>query len=342
MEPDRKNLSNQDIETELTKLKRNGVTDNAILELVRSDYQHGLLPEEIAIYLEKNFDLSQRQFLSKVIRDQGAEVADAIAIEGANYFAMQVAIEYYEKGVPLERIAEYLKGNTSAYALKQIYVRVLNEIKEADEKVADVKEGLDKEYLEKVISEMKEIVININHNSERYDAMADKLDEIEVSKKAEHELETVKEQLQQVKAELEYTKKRLQKVQDSNIELSKELEEKEEALRNMEKRAQLPISYTPYHPQVAQTRVVYEPAKEKSQKAGLFRLLGRQEEKPERQDITRMVVSGQLKKEQLVQIKVAMERGLTDAQVSDLIQGNVSAEQMKEIIEIAVLENSIR
>lgn len=179
MEPDRKNLSNQDIETELTKLKRNGVTDNAILELVRSDYQHGLLPEEIAIYLEKNFDLSQRQFLSKVIREQGAEVADVIAIEGANYFAMQVAIEYYEKGVPLERIAEYLKGNTSAYALKQIYVRVLNEIKEADEKVADVKEGLDKEYLEKVISEMKEIVININHNSERYDAMADKLDEIE-------------------------------------------------------------------------------------------------------------------------------------------------------------------
>ena len=55
-----------------------------------------------------------------------------------------------------------------------------------------------------------------------------------------------------------------------------------------------------------------------------------------------MVVGEQLNKEQLVQIKVAMERGLTDAQVSDLIQGNVSAEQMKEIIEIAVLENSIR
>ena len=172
--------------------------------------------------------------------------------------------------------------------------------------------------------------------------MADKLDEIEVSKKAEHELATVKEQLEEMKAELEYTQKRLQKVQDSNIELSKELEEKEEELRNMEKRVQTSVSYTPHYPQVAQPRLVYEPAKEKSQKAGLFRLLGRQEEKPERQDITKMVVSGQLNKEQLVQIKVAMERGLTDAQVSDLIQGNVSAEQMKEIIEIAVLENSIR
>ena len=342
MEPERKNLSNQEIETELTKLKRNGVTDNALLELVRSDYQHGLLPEEIAIYLEKNFDHSKRQFLSKVIKEQGAEVADAIAIEGANYYAMQVAIEYYEKGVPLEQIAEHLKGNTSAYSLKQIYVRVLNEIKEADEKVADMKEGLDKEYLEKVISEMKEIVININHNSERYDAMADKLDELEVSKKAEHELEAVKEELEKVKAELEYTQKRLQKVQDSNMELSKQLEEKEEELRNMEKRVQDFVPYMSHYPQVSQPRSVYAPAREKPQKTGIFKLLGRQEDKSARQDITRMVVGGQLNKEQLVQIKVAMERGLTDAQVSDLIQGNVSAEQMKEIIEIAVLENSIR
>ena len=44
---------------------------------------------------------------------------------------------------------------------------------------------------------------------------------------------------------------------------------------------------------------------------------------------------------QLVQIKSAIEKGLTEGQLVELINNNVSAEKMKEIIEIAVLENSM-
>ena len=55
-----------------------------------------------------------------------------------------------------------------------------------------------------------------------------------------------------------------------------------------------------------------------------------------------MVASGELSKEQLAKIKVAMEKGLTEEQLLSLIHGNVSPEQMEEIIEIAVLENSMK
>jgi hypothetical protein len=36
-----------------------------------------------------------------------------------------------------------------------------------------------------------------------------------------------------------------------------------------------------------------------------------------------------------------MQKGLTESQLVELINNNISAEKMKEIIEIAVLENSM-
>ena len=63
--------------------------------------------------------------------------------------------------------------------------------------------------------------------------------------------------------------------------------------------------------------------------------------KRSRQDIVKLLASGDLVPAQLVQIRCAIEKGLTEAQLVELINNNVSAEKMKEIIDIAVLENSM-
>ena len=63
--------------------------------------------------------------------------------------------------------------------------------------------------------------------------------------------------------------------------------------------------------------------------------------KKSRADIVKLVASGDLVPAQLVQIKSAIEKGLTESQLVELINNNISAEKMKEIIEIAVLENSM-
>lgn len=73
--------------------------------------------------------------------------------------------------------------------------------------------------------------------------------------------------------------------------------------------------------------------------AGLLGKLGFM--KKSRQDIVKLVAGGDLVPAQLVQIKNAIERGLTEGQLIELINNNVAAEKMKEIIEIAVLENSM-
>ncbi len=63
--------------------------------------------------------------------------------------------------------------------------------------------------------------------------------------------------------------------------------------------------------------------------------------KKSRQDIVKLLASGDLVPAQLVQIRSAIEKGLTEGQLVELINNNVSAEKMKEIIDIAVLENSM-
>lgn len=73
--------------------------------------------------------------------------------------------------------------------------------------------------------------------------------------------------------------------------------------------------------------------------AGLFARLCFK--KKSRADIVKLVASGDLVPAQLVQIKSAIEKGLTENQLVELINNNISAEKMKEIIEIAVLENSL-
>ena len=95
----------------------------------------------------------------------------------------------------------------------------------------------------------------------------------------------------------------------------------------------------------AQGRMVQRVPVEKiirKSETGVAALIGRLGfKKKSRQDIVKLVASGDLVPAQLIQIKTGMERGLTEGQLVELINNNVSAEKMKEIIEIAVLENSM-
>lgn len=89
-------------------------------------------------------------------------------------------------------------------------------------------------------------------------------------------------------------------------------------------------------------RLPIERSVRKSSNSGVASLFSRLSfKKKSRADIVKLVASGDLVPAQLVQIKSAIEKGLTETQLIELITNNISAEKMKEIIEIAVLENSM-
>ena len=89
-------------------------------------------------------------------------------------------------------------------------------------------------------------------------------------------------------------------------------------------------------------RLPLERSVRKSSNSGVASFFARLSfKKKSRADIVKLVASGDLVPAQLVQIKSAIEKGLTEPQLVELINNNISAEKMKEIIEIAVLENSM-
>lgn len=90
---------------------------------------------------------------------------------------------------------------------------------------------------------------------------------------------------------------------------------------------------------VVQTPPVEKEEKKTSGVISLISKLGMK--KKSKQDIVKLVANGELIPEQLVQIRIAMEKGLTEKQLVKLINSKVPAGHMKEIIEIAVLENSL-
>ena len=82
--------------------------------------------------------------------------------------------------------------------------------------------------------------------------------------------------------------------------------------------------------------------KDERKTSGIFSVMSKLLfKKKSRADIVKLVASGDLVPAQLIQIKNAIERGLTEGQLVELINNNLTPDKMKEIIEIAVLENSI-
>lgn len=174
----------------------------------------------------------------------------------------------------------------------------------------------------------------------------------------------LREQIEEKKKEMEKMQNRIDTLEDKLLERAsvatpekvsvKAEEEKKEPASTQTFFDEKPITEKPYQIPVyyqlpvvdASGRVIQRVQVEKTIRkgnqgafTGLLGKLGIM--KKSRQDIVKLLASGDLVPAQLVQIRCAIEKGLTESQLVELINNNVSAEKMKEIIDIAVLENSM-
>lgn len=339
MEENRQVLSGEEIKAVIIEIKESGWVDANLLSLVRKDLEFGLTREEIDIYLNEKFKPSQMRKLSLALRKHGVDFAKSIAKEELDEQCMQVAIDYFDKGVSLDEITKGTAQIQSAHALREIYEGIVRGIKEAEKTESAGETLVNKDYVEKLLSDMKEIVVGINRNAERYEKLSEKLKEIEISDRVREEVAAKDALLQKQQEEIE-------NLNSTIAELREKLAEKEEDMKEMKNAVptQIPVQYVATFqgaPNGQPITAVIERGQSKNQ--GLYAIIGKLAyKKKSKQDIIKLVASGELSREQLVQIKIAMEKGLTEEQLLSLIHGNVSPEQMKEIIEIAVLENSTK
>ena len=341
MEQMREPLSEKEIKEVLSKIRNCGRFEESMITVARKDLEYGLTKNEIDIYLKEGFSLQQMKKLSQAIRRHGADFAKAIAHDDLDEQCMQITIDFYEKGVTLEEIGQGVLQKTSAFNLSQIYTGMVNKIKDAENSKMQTTESVSREYLEQLFAEMKEIVIGINRSAEQYEKLNNQLREEEMKRQVQKEVRDANQQIQK-------QQETITMLENTITELQQKLAEKEEEIKEMNEKkqtvpTQIPVQYVATFPGVQnQPPVQAVIERTQSKNTGMYTMLGKLAfKKKSKQDIVSLVASGDLTTQQLVQIRLAMEKELTEEQLLELIHSNASPDQMKEIIEIAVLENSM-
>ena len=401
---ERKKLSLSERNGYIRKLSDNGYKQE-IIELATKDLEFGLTVEEIELYLNKKCDLHQKQVYSMCLRaGYSEEVIAVIMRDGLDGSQMHVALEFYQKGVPLDTIQFVMDSGENAKHMQKAFEGILANLEKSKEGLQN--SGMEKEYVEKLVKQIEEVVAKINHQEERYDELNKKLSVFETARQDKEVENNLLKQYEDTAAELNSQQETLNKANTTISRLRNEIDEKKKEMERMQNRisdledklvnmatakatetAQKPVNdeaeekpsevnkptvkadetasaqtffserplpqgayQIPVYYQLpvvdASGRVVQRVQVERTIRKGnqgaLTGFLGKLGiMKKSRQDIVKLLASGDLVPAQLVQIRCAIEKGLTEGQLVELINNNVSAEKMKEIIDIAVLENSM-
>lgn len=382
-------LSKSEIGKHIDILKSGKRYSEEIIALIKDDLEYGFSKEQTELYLKSGYNIGQMRVYSECLRDGKSEEFLSL-IERTELTApqMQIAFEFYKKGVPIATIEEVVARKETPIAMKAAFSKFLEQIQTVKQEIAT-----EPEYVQELVKKMEEIVSKICFQEKRYDALNEKLTIFESTKSDEQIRENLvkenadKEQLlndqqdklnqansaiSRLREQLEFKDKemnrmsnRIETLEDkllhaTNVNAVTSLEPKREEERNVQSEIKkesaamtqqaivtepmgIPIFYQ--IPVVdMQGRVIQKVQIDKSDSKsnGVIGLLSKLcFKKKSRADIVKLVASGDLAPAQLIQIKSGIEKGLTEGQLVELINNNVAAEKMKEIIEIAVLENSM-
>lgn len=368
-------ITNMDLKVYMSGLKSNPRFTEEMLQLVEEDLRFGLTPKETEEYTGKKLDYAQMKVYSRCLRGgYEKEIVEVITKEGLTGEQMAVALEFFEKGVPIDTVRNVTeKTEQTAFVMKKLFQSIIEKSGETEKK-ADTEEA----YAKELVGQIKQVVEKIDFQEKRYDALNEKLKELQISGQdakiqnnlltqlAEKDglLEKQQNEINEARVALARLRNELDEAEKEKQELAKKIEEMKRQEKAAEQPKQEEIPYTertkenkeedsfaaqPQFKTEYQVAVMdgngrivqmvpVEHTKPKKEK-GIFTALFSRLCLKKKADIVRMVAEKGLEPKQLVQIRSGIEKGLTEQQLMVLINNQLPAEQMEEIINIAVYEN---
>lgn len=381
---ERARVSSMDLKAHMNNLRKNPKFAEEILKLVESDLQYGLTIEETEMYTSKRFDYAQMKVYSSCLRNGYPEdVGECITRDGLTGEQMAVALEFYEKGVPLKTVAEVTENSShTAFMMKKLFQSIASKVQAAGEAVQ-----AQDDYAKDLLEQIKSVVEKIEFQEKRYDALNEKLKELQTAgqdakiqnnllsqlaekdsmlEKQQNELNEARGTIARLRNEMDVIRKERDRLEKRTEEMEKEAatkgsntvtepevavaDKKEEAKSMVQAEVKQEVPVIPSFPGVGYNVAVLDG----NGKVVSFMPIERMERKRERStmsaifsrlafkkkiDIVKLVAEKDLEPKQLVQIRSAIEKGLSEDQLLVLINNQIPAEQMEEIINIAVYEN---
>lgn len=380
---ERARVSSMDLKAHMNNLRKNPKFTEEILKLVESDLQYGLTIEETEMYTSKRFDYAQMKVYSSCLRNGYPEdVRECITRDGLTGEQMAVALEFYEKGVPLKTVAEVTENSThTAFMMKKLFQSIVSKVQAAGEAVQ-----AQDDYAKDLLEQIKSVVEKIEFQEKRYDALNEKLKELQTAgqdakiqnnllsqlaekdsmlEKQQNELNEARGTIARLRNEMDVIRKERDRLEKRTEKMEKEAvvnsneakqpedtmtDKKEETKHMVQAEVKQEAPVFPAFPGVGYNVAVLDG----NGKVVSFMPVERMERKRERStmsalfsrlafkkkiDIVKLVAEKDLEPKQLVQIRSAIEKGLSEEQLLVLINNQIPAEQMEEIINIAVYEN---
>ncbi len=387
---ERARVSSMDLKAHMNNLRKNPKFTEEILKLVESDLQYGLTIEETEMYTSKRFDYAQMKVYSACLRNGYPEdVRECITRDGLTGEQMAVALEFYEKGVPLKTVAEVTENSShTAFMMKKLFQSIVSKVQAAGEAVQ-----AQDDYAKDLLEQIKSVVEKIEFQEKRYDALNEKLKELQTAgqdakiqnnllnqlaekdsmiaekdsmlEKQQNELNEARGTIARLRNEMDVIRKERDRLEKRTEEMEKEAvvnsneakqpedtmtDKKEETTHTVQAEVMQEAPVFPTFPGVGYNVAVLDG----NGKVVSFMPVERMERKRERStmsalfsrlafkkkiDIVKLVAEKDLEPKQLVQIRSAIEKGLSEDQLLVLINNQIPAEQMEEIINIAVYEN---
>lgn len=339
-------LRGMDLKAYLGRLRQNPKYSEEILRLMEDDLRFGLSKEEVEEYGNGRYDYRQMCVYSAVLRGgYGKEIKTLLLKEGLSGEQMAVALEFYEKGVPMDAIAEVLSsGENTAYTMKRLFLQVLARMKETQ-----LIREQDMGYAKELVDQMQKVVEKISYQEKRYDVLNEKLKEIGTASQDAQIQNNLLAQLMEKDKLLEKQKNELNEANTAIARLRGKIEETEKEKKELPEQRTKAGDIEPDTAGLKKTEeerpplcsIPVERTEQKNRRSRMTviftRLLFKQ-----RKDIVKLLAGKNLSPDQLVQIRNAILQGLTEKQLLVLINSKIPAEQMEEIINIAVYENQAK
>ena len=269
----------------------------------------------------------------------------------------------------------------TAFVMKKLFRDVMEKLGDAQKNAS-----ADETYAGELLDRIRETVEKIDFQEKRYDALNEKLKELQAAKQETPGQEYLQSQLADRDRLLESQQDQINAARAELARLKNEIEVSEKERRVMERNKNMgspnengshyentavekqtaggtinkeaapvmdvvspgmdnpPVRHMEYHAALVDEngriiQMVPIECMEKKKESGILSALFSRLFLKRKMDVVKLVAESGLEAEQMVQVRSALEKGLTEKQLMVLINCRLPAEQMEEIIGIAVYEN---
>lgn len=214
---------------------KNLFTNKSMRELAIRDFEYGLSKEDILLYADKqHLPLGIVEQLSRALKvHDGRELVNYLRDSGLNAYQMELVIDFYKKGVSLDKIREVMGQEQTAYSLSQALQKVYEVLYQTG-KNAEGNSGV-----QEIQGKIEAVVAQVGENKAFLDQVLSKLEELDAGQNTDALSQSFIEKLEEKDAIIQSQQEENNKLAADNAALRNKkdsLQELEEKLKKAEEK----------------------------------------------------------------------------------------------------------